>query len=103
MSVGPDTHPRGPSGQRAARPPREPGAAYPHHSPHTGSYEEIPCGSSGATKNLGVHLSWFSGFRWSQGLAGYFLGGGNSRDKGVTGGTMGESAKEANVDTVGVT
>ena len=29
--------------------------------------------------------------------------GGNSRDKGLTGGTMGESAKEANVDTVGVT
>ena len=32
-----------------------------------------------------------------------FLRGDNSRDKGVTGGTMGESAKEANVDTVGVT
>ena len=31
------------------------------------------------------------------------LEGGNSRDTGVTGGTMGESAKEANVDTVGVT
>ena len=29
--------------------------------------------------------------------------GGNSRDKGVKGGTMGESAKEANVDTAGVT
>ena len=57
----------------------------------------------GGRKNLGVHLSWFSGFRWSQGLAGWFGGGVTAGTRGVTGGKMGESAKEANVDTVGVT
>ena len=37
------------------------------------------------------------------GLAGWFGGGVTAGTRGVTGGTMGESAKEANVDTVGVT
>ena len=31
---------------------------------------------------LGVHLCWFLSFRCLQGLAGWFGGGGNSRDKG---------------------
>ena len=58
---------------------------------------------SGGRKNLGVHLCLSSGFRWSQGLAGWFGGGVTAGTRGVTGGKMGESAKEANVDTVGVT
>ena len=35
------TVPRYPSGQRAAPAHREPGPAYPHHSPRTGSYNVV--------------------------------------------------------------
>ena len=57
--------------------------------------------SRGPAAFLGVHLCWFLSFRCLQGLAGWFGGGVTAGTRGVTAGTRGQSAKEANVDTLG--